>query len=82
MNTVLKHLELTVRRPDVARFDEHGLDLREVLEALGAALAPDARLLVAAERQLWRVDVVVVDVDVSGLQTRRNTMCAHQVSGT
>src|SRR6185437_15848224 len=50
--------------PGTPRLALHRLGLDELLEAVLAALAPDARLLVAAEGRA-RVEVPAVDVDLA-----------------
>ena len=71
---------LLKRAPDVAHFNIDGLELRVEVERSHAVFSTDAGAFVAAERQLARVDVVVVDVRTTRFQSRHDSVRATQVS--
>ena len=59
----------------------HRLGLREDLEALDAALAADARLLVAAERGVGAVPDAAVDAERAGADAAGDRLGPLQVAG-
>ena len=68
------------RAPNVAHFDIDRFELSVIVERSHAIFSSDAGAFVAAERQLTRENVIVVDVNASGLKRRHNSMCASQIS--
>src|SRR5207244_1840274 len=59
------------------RRDEHALRLQVEVERLKPELAPEARLLVAAERNPGKRRVRHVDPDLAGLDARRDAVAAR-----
>ena len=72
--------KLLKRAPNGLGFDVHRLQLAELVQRLDPVLPAQPALLVAAEGQLRRVDVEVVDVAVAGLQPAGHSVRAKQVS--
>jgi len=67
---------------DVWHLNIDRLELCVEVESSHAVLSTDARLFVAAERQLTRVDIIIVDVDAASLQRCYHSVCTLYVPTT
>ena len=70
------------RTPNIFRFHIHGLDLSEIINAHRATLSPDSGFLVSPKRKLYRVGVIVVDINVASLEFVRHAVCTCQMAET